>query len=102
SSSVPSSSPIKRALDKAGQMMRDLRAPRRPVVRHVVPPEVELVPDRLLAEDPREPLRRLERARRALPLPLAADEEERRARAQPVEVVALQVLDVVHRVVEID
>src|SRR3954447_10228995 len=102
SSSVPSRSPIKRASDKAGEMMRDLRAPRRPVVRHVVSPEVELVANPLLAEQPREPLRRLERAGRVLPLPLAADEQKRGARAKPVQVVALQVLHVVERVVEVD
>src|SRR3954453_23735350 len=102
SSSVPSSSPIKRASDEAGEMMRDLRAPRRPVVRHVVSPEVELVANALLAEQPREPLRRLERAGRVLPLALSAQEQEGRARAQPVEVVAVEMLHVVQWVVEVD
>src|SRR5436305_9764306 len=102
SSSVPRSKPMSRVSDKAGEMMRYLRAPRRPAVRNVVPPEVELVADAVLAEQPREPLRRLERARRVLPLPLAADEQKRGARAKPVQVVALQVLHVVERVVEVD
>src|SRR5438067_13082410 len=93
---------MRRSSDKARQMMSDLRAPRRPVVRDVVPPEVELVPDPLRSEQAREPLRRLERARRALPLALAADEEQRYLRAEPVEVVAVAVLDVVQRVVEVD
>src|SRR4051812_38653635 len=103
SSSVPSSRPTSgwRSSDKAGQMMRDLRAPRRPVVRHVVPPKVELVPEALLPEQGREPFRRLERARRVLPLALAADEQQRDAGAEPLEMVAQQVLDVVDRVVEV-
>jgi hypothetical protein len=67
-----------------------------------VPPEIELVAQALLTEQRREPLRRLERARRVLPLPLAADEHQRDARPQPLEVVALQVLHVVDRVVEVD
>src|SRR3954468_6326823 len=92
SSSVPRSNPMRRASDKAGEMMRDLRAPRRPVVRHVVSPEVELMGKALLAEQPREPLRRLECAGRVLPLALSADEHEGRARAQPVEVLAVEVL----------
>src|SRR2546421_332775 len=82
-------------------MMRDLGAPRRPVVRDVVTPEVELVPDPLLGERPRELTRRLERARRVLPLALAADEQEAGARAQPLEMVAVQVPDVLGRVVEV-
>src|SRR3954454_3090790 len=102
SSSVPSSSPISRGSDKAGEMMRDLRAPRRPVVRHVVSPEVELVAKALLAEQPRETLRRVEGAGRVLPLALSAHEQEGRARAQPVDVLALEVLHVVQRVVEVD
>src|SRR4051794_37801961 len=102
SSSVPRSKPMRRNSDKAGEMMRDLRPPRRPVVRHVVSPEVELVANVLLAENPCEPLRRLERTRRVLPLTLSAHEHEGRARAQPVEVLALQVLHVVQRVVEVD
>src|SRR5437870_4300000 len=64
SSSAPSSRPIRcRLSDKARQMMSDLRAPRRPVVRDIVAPEVELVGDALLGEEPGEAARRLERTR---------------------------------------
>ena len=66
----------------------------------VVPPEVELVPNPLLAEHPRERLRRLERSGRVLPLALAADEQQRGTGPQPVEVVAVQVRDVVDGVRE--
>src|SRR5438067_8753248 len=83
-------------------MMRNLSAPRRPVVRDVVSPEVELVPDPLLREEPGEPSRRLERAGRVLPLALAADEEQADAASEPVEVIAAEVDDVVHRVLEVD
>src|SRR5438105_15024944 len=83
-------------------MMRDLRAPRRPVVWDVVAPEVELVPDALLGEESGEAAGRLERARRVLPLPLTADEDQGDAASQPVEVVAAEVDDVVHRVREVD
>src|ERR671919_2314751 len=82
-------------------MMRELRAPRRPVVRDVVAPEVQLVPDALASEQPREAARALERAGRVLPLPLPAAEEEADTGAQPVEVVAVEVRHVVHRVVEV-
>src|SRR5215207_7971701 len=82
-------------------MVRELCLPRRPVVRDVVTPEVELVADPLLVQARRERLRRLERAGRVLPLPLAADEQKRHARAQPREMVAAEVRDVVHWVVEV-
>src|SRR5947209_17577187 len=83
-------------------MMRDLAPPGRPVVRDVVAPEVDLVADPLLREDAAEALRRLERTGRVLPLPLPANEQQRRGPLQPVEVRAVQVAAVVHRVVEID
>src|SRR5919106_4288926 len=82
-------------------MMSELRSPRRPVVRHVVAPEVELVPDSLPREQLREPARALERAGRVLPPALPAAEQQADAGAQPVEVVAAEVDDVVHRVVEV-
>ena len=61
SSSVPSSSPIRcvvvvRPSAEPWQMMGELRSPRRPVVRDVVAPEVQLVADALVAEQPREAL----------------------------------------------
>src|ERR671911_1830008 len=83
-------------------MMRDLRSPRGPVVRRVLAPEVELVADALLAEQAGELPRALERASRVLPLALAGDQEQIDLAAQPVEVVAVQVLDVVGGVVEVD
>src|SRR5579885_2644358 len=105
SSSVPSSRPITKSLTRASQeprqMMRDLPPPRRPVVRHVVTPQVELVPDPLLREQRREAAGGLERAGRVLPLALAAHEQQRRRTAQPLEMVAVQMHDVVHRVVEV-
>src|SRR5438876_212770 len=56
-------------------MMGDLIAPRRPVVDDVVTPEVELDAEALLAEQPGEVLRALERPRRVLPGALAADQQ---------------------------
>src|SRR6187200_1802676 len=83
-------------------MMRDLGTPRRPVVRRVVPPEVELVADPLLAEERREASRAVERAGRVLPLPLPRDQEQVDVAAEPVEMVAAEVVDVIARVVEVD
>src|SRR3954470_13363036 len=57
--------------------------------------------DPLPPEPAGEPLRALERAGRVLPLPLPADEQQADALAQPVEVLAAQVLEVVERVVEV-
>src|SRR2546421_11221385 len=91
-----------RRSDKPGQMMRNLGAPRRPVVRNIVSPEVELVPDPLLRKERGELARRLERARRVLPLALPADEDQADMATQPVEVIAPEVDDVVHRVREVD
>src|SRR4051795_5832271 len=101
SSSVPRSRPMT-CSGKARQMMRDLPSPRGPVVRHVMSPEIHLVPDALLGQKRTEALGRLERAGRVLPLALAAHEQHRGVFAQPVEVLAAEVRDVVHRVVEID
>src|SRR5579862_7294945 len=84
------------------QMMRHLPPPRRPIVRDVVTPKVELVRDALLDEQRREALRRVERARRVLPLALSADENQRGRAPEPVEVVPVEMGDVVHRVVEVD
>src|SRR4029453_7589642 len=100
SSSVPRRRPM-RWSDKPGKMMRDLRSPRRPVVRHVMSPEVELAADALLAEPLGEAPGRLEGAGRVLPLALPADQDERDARAQPVEMLPVEVADVVHRIVEV-
>src|ERR687888_709648 len=92
SSSVPSSSPIRwvgiSSSHEAWQMVGDLALPRRPVVRHVVTPQVELVPDPLPREDAGESLRALERPGRVLPHALAADEQQVDLRAQPVQVLA--------------
>src|SRR6185312_8188592 len=82
--------------------MGDLPPPRGPVVRNVVPPHVELVTDALLLEEGREASSRVERTGGVLPLALPAHEQEARLAAEPVEVVALQVRDVVDRVVEVD
>src|SRR3954454_23626594 len=104
SSSVPSSSPIRWlgiSSHEAWQMMGDLALPRGPVVRDVVAPQVELVPDPLPREDAGESLRALQRAGRVLPHALAADEQEADLRAQPLQVVAVQVVDVVERIVEV-
>src|SRR4051794_38034217 len=83
------------------QVVRELRAPRRPVVRHVVAPEVDLVTDALLREQAGERLRALQRAGRVLPLALAADQQHADAAAEPVQVLAAHVLDVVGGVVEV-
>ena len=82
-------------------MVHELRAPGRPVVRHVVTPDVELVRDPLLPEERREGVRGVERARRVLPHPLPDHERQPDAAPEPVEVVAVEVRDVVHRVVEV-
>src|SRR5690349_15618727 len=83
-------------------MMSQLRAPRRPIVRDVVPPEIQLVPDALAGQQLRHPPRRVERTGRVLPLALAADEQQGKARAQPLEMVAVQIADVRDGVVEVE
>src|SRR3954464_4886092 len=82
-------------------MVGDLRAPRRPVVRDVVAPEIELVADALLAQALGEAQRAVERAGGVLPAALPADEQQAHARPQPVEVVAVEVRHVVDRAVEV-
>src|SRR5438105_5573325 len=101
SSSVPSSSPI-RCSGKARQMMSDLCAPCRPVMRGVLAPHVELVPDALLGQLSGEAMGLLEGAGGVLPGAAADHEQETGARAQPVEVVAAEPGDVVGGVVEVD
>jgi hypothetical protein len=71
-------------------------------VGNVVAPEVELVAQPLLPQQPGEALRALERAGGVLPLALPAHDQHAQPAAQPVEVVAVQVLDVVGGVVEVD
>src|SRR4051794_29278730 len=71
-------------------MVRELGAPRRPVVRDVIPPDVDLAADALALQQVAELPRALERARRVLPLPLPADEQQAELPAQPFEVVAAE------------
>src|SRR5205823_371775 len=92
----------KGALSKTRQMMSDLRTPRRPVVRRILAPDVELVPDALLGEERGEAVRLLERPGRVLPRTPADDEQQADLRAQPVQMVAAETGDVVGRVVEVD
>src|SRR3954468_6518409 len=82
-------------------MMGELGSPRRPIVCDVVPPQVQLVADALVAEHAGEALRALQRPGRVLPLALAAHEERADAAAQRVEVVAARMLEVVERAVEV-
>src|SRR5215210_5723178 len=89
-------------LTEAGEVVRQLGAPRRPVVRELGSPDVELVAQTLVAELPRERLGADARARRVLPLAAPDDEQDAEPRPQPVEVVAVQLRDVVRRVVEVD
>src|SRR5256885_3352879 len=89
------------ASDEAWQMMSKLGSPGGPVMRDVVSPEIELVPDSLTGEQLRETPRALERAGRVLPLALPADDQQADAGLQPAEVVAVQMRDVVHRVLEV-
>src|SRR3954454_21254802 len=82
-------------------MEGDLGTPRLPVVRDVVPPQVELVADALLREQTGEALGGLQGAGGVLPLPLPADQQQAEPRAEPVEVLAVELADVVERVVEV-
>ena len=71
-------------------------------MRDVVAPQVELVADPLLGEQRRRgACVDSSDAGRVLPLALAADQQQAEPRAQPVEVVAAEVPDVVERVVEV-
>ena len=58
--------------------------------------------DPLLGELRGEAPGRVEGAGRVLPLPLAADQQQQDPRAQPVEMIAVQVLHVVGGIVEVD
>src|SRR3954453_10159520 len=64
-------------------------------------PQVELATDALGLEQLGEATRADERPGGVLPLALSADEQDADLPAQPVQVVALEVRDVVHRVVEV-
>src|SRR3954453_8346372 len=66
-----------------------------------MPPQVHLVADALGLEQRGEAPRGVERAGGVLPLALPAYEQKAQLRAEPVEVVAPEVDDVVHRVVEV-
>ena len=74
-------------------MVRDLALPCGPVVRRVLAPYVQLVRDPFPGEERREPVRGLERAGRVLPGAAADDEHQVDLRAQPVEVVAVQMAE---------
>src|SRR5207302_4526588 len=104
SSSVPSSRPIRcsRGIStEPRQMVSELVAPGRPVVDDVVAPQIELVRDALLGEQAGEVLRALESAGRVLPGALAADQQQVDVAPQPLEMVAVQMADVVERLVEV-
>src|SRR5512132_1030262 len=84
SSSVPSSSPMRWVLvtgallgasDEHRQVVGELGPPGRPVVGHVVAPQVGLVPDALGGQQPVDGDRRLECPGGVLPLALAADQQ---------------------------
>jgi hypothetical protein len=66
---------LRRDISRTGADGGRSGAPRRPVVRDVVAPEVELVADALLASSAAS-ASVLERAGRVLPLALAADEQQ--------------------------
>src|SRR5580765_3564914 len=83
-------------------MVSDLSLPCGPVVRRVLAPDVQLVWDPLPREQRGEPLGRVECAGRVLPRASPDDEDEVNSGAEPVEVLAVQVGDVVERVVEIE
>src|SRR5215207_6166849 len=88
--------------DEPRQVVGELGPPGRPVVGHVVAPQVGLVADALLAQQAVEGLGRLERPGGVLPLALTADQQQRQPAPQPVEVVAAEVGHVIHRAVEVD
>src|SRR5687767_7708213 len=84
SSSVPSNNPIRCFLsmpptfasDESWQMMRYLAAPRRPVVRYVIPPKIQFVLDALLRKPLGEPFRGFESSSGVFPLTLPANEDQ--------------------------
>src|SRR6185503_10996772 len=82
------------------QVMGDLPAPPGPVVRYVVPPEVEVMGDALRLEYGGGRASRRQRAGGVgLPVPLTDREHDEDPVAQPLQVVALEVGQVVGRVV---
>ena len=83
------------------QMMRELGAPRWPVVRQRHTPTGRAHTGCPWSGAAREPPGGLERAGGVLPLALPADDQHAELSPQPVEVVAIEVADVVHRVVEV-
>ena len=110
SSSAPSSSPIRcdvmalpsRASAEAGQVVGDLALPPRPVVGGVVAPDVEVVGDAAFGEQGAHPFGLGQRGGRVgLPGALADGEDDVQPLAQPGEVVAVQLGDVVGGVGEV-
>src|SRR4029077_2583123 len=92
SSSVPSRSPILclvnaylRVSAESRQVMGQLGAPGRPVVRDVIPPQIDFVLDPLVGEQRGKPPGTLQGARGVLPLALAADQQQADLAAQPVQ-----------------
>src|SRR5437660_253868 len=93
SSSVPSNSPMmcstsdtappngNRESAEAGEMVGELPAPGRPVVRDIVAPQVQLVPDPFVGKESGDVPRRVERAGGVLPLALPADQQDRQPAA---------------------
>ena len=71
-------------------------------MRHVVPPQVQLVPDALVGQQAGHPAR-VDGSAPVVSshMPLPADQQQATPGAQPVEVVAVQVGHVVQRVVEV-
>src|SRR5579884_2660986 len=91
--SVPSSRPMRCAVSvtesssaETRQVVAKLRPPRRPVVRYVVPPYVQLVANALLPKQTGECAGTRQRPRRIdLPRALADDQQQAQLPAQPVE-----------------
>src|SRR6516225_3766978 len=112
SSSVQSSNPIRclvvtagsllsrTVLAEAGQVVGELGAPGRPVVRHVVAPHVQFVLDAFLGQQRRKALGAVQRSGGVLPLALTDHQQQADLAAQPLEVVTGQMADIVHGVIE--
>src|SRR4249919_2503889 len=83
-------------------MVSDLPLPCGPVVRRVLSSDVQLVWNPLPREQRCEPVGRVERAGRVLPGAASDDEDEVSPGAEPVEVLAVEMGDVVERVVEVE
>src|ERR1700722_15631779 len=111
SSSVPSSNPIRWRSSlmrcsgvssaESRQVVGDLSAPRRPVVRYVVTPQVELVLDTLGRQQPGELPGAFQRAGGVFPLTLAAHKQHAHVVTQPGEMFTVHVPHVVERIVEV-